>query len=390
VSHFGFLLGHGTLRMAAMGFVNREPDEKELDAMKDLLEREMKRGAFGMSLGLIYPPSAFSSREELVELAKIVVKYDGILAVHMRNESVKIFESVDEMIDIAEKSGVHVQISHIKLMGKPQWGRAAELIEKIDRARAKGIQITCDQYPYPASSTSLSALVPHWAHEGGSAALTERVRNREGNVLEGIRTEMENRGGADCIMPVACPSHPEYEGKTILQISREFQLDPAETVCKILVETGCRISCVFFCINEEDVHYIMKQPYVCVGSDSQAQNYTIRNNPHPRGFAAFSQYFQTVREHSILPLEKMVRKATGLTASILGIRDRGVLKEGNIADIAVFDPTTFASQSTFTAPKARPIGMKHVLVHGSFSVRDGEMTGVCAGKAILKEIADQD
>jgi N-acyl-D-amino-acid deacylase len=175
----GTLIGHSNLRLAVMGFVNRDPNPEEMEQLKALLEREMQRGAFGMSLGLIYPPSAFSKKEELIELAKVIAKYDGILAVHMRNEGPRLFAAVQEMLDIAESSGVHVQISHLKLMGKPQWGKNPLLLEKIEAARARGVQVTCDQYPFPASSTGLSALVPHWAHEGGNEAMVKRLEARD-------------------------------------------------------------------------------------------------------------------------------------------------------------------------------------------------------------------
>ena len=379
------LLGHGNLRVSVMGFVNRDPDEKEMEQLKAVLEREMQRGTPGMSLGLIYPPSAFSAKEELIELSRIIAKYDGILAVHMRNEGPRLFEAVDEMIEIAEKSGVHVQISHLKLMGAPQWGKAPQLIAKLDEARARGLNITADQYPFPASSTSLTALVPHWAHEGGYAALTARVEAREGNICEGILKEMTNRGGPDTIM-VDSHSHSDtdYRGKFIGQIAKELGLDPVEAVRKVLLDTKCSAHCIYFCINEEDIRYIMKQDYVCVGSDGTARNYDCAGNPHPRNFATFPQYFQTVREHNILPLEDMVYKATALTASILGIRDRGTLEEGMWADVTVFDPENFASRSTFLAPKAQPAGLVHVVVNGVIAVRNGDLTGEAPGRAVLK------
>lgn len=383
-SNYAPLLGHSNLRMAVMGFVNRDPDEAEMEKLKALLEREMSRGAFGMSLGLIYPPSAFSSKEELVELAKIIAKYDGILSVHMRNEGPRIFEAVDEMIEIAERSGVHVEISHLKLMGTPQWGKAPQLIAKLDEARARGLNITCDQYPFPASSTALSALVPHWAHDGGRDAMIARVRDEFETVRPEIEAEMANRGGPAAILVATATNGDAYLRKTIQQIADELGVTPAEAVRAVLVDTDSTCQCIYFCINEDDIHHIMKQLYVCVGSDGSGYDYNSPKTPHPRNYSAFSKYFQTVREHNIHPLEDMVFKATGLTASILGIRDRGTLTEGNWADIAVFDPAHFGSQSTFTEPKMPPVGMHHVLVNGVFAVRDNAQTGLCAGMAVLK------
>lgn len=386
--NYGSLIGHSNLRLAVMGFVNRDPDEEEMQKLKDLLEQELQRGAFGMSLGLIYPPSAFSKKEELIELAKVIAKYDGILAVHMRNEGPRLFEAVQEMLDISEASGVHVHISHLKLMGKPQWGKNPQLLKMLTDARARGLNVTCDQYPFVASSTGLSALVPHWAHEGGNEDMVARLRNREAGICEGIAREMENRGGPGAILVVnTYGSNPQWEGKYISQLMEEFSLDPVETVLKVLIGCGGRTFCVYFSMCKEDMLAIMGQTFICVGSDGQSMSHDKKNtpfSPHPRYFSAFSQFFQTVREDQVMPLERAVYKVTALPASILGIRDRGLLKAGMAADIAVFDPETIASRSTFVESRAWPVGVKHVLVNGRFSIRDGEPTGENPGKVLLK------
>ena len=384
VTNVATLVGHSNLRIAVMGHVNRAPDENEMQTLCSLLERELERGAFGMSIGLIYPPSAFSAKEELIELSRVIAKHNGILSVHMRNEGPRIFEAVDEVLEIAEKSGVHLEISHLKLMGKSQWGKAPKLIEKIENARKCGINVTCDQYPFTATCTALSVLVPHWAHEGGADMLCKRVAALEGDIAEGIEKEMENRGGPDAVMALICEGYPQYEGKFISEIAKELNLSPTETVCKILIDTKGDACCNYFSINEDDVKYIMSRDFICVGSDGVARSYTCRETPHPRSFAAFSQYFQTVRENNILPLEKMVRKASGLTAQILGIKDRGFLKEGYCADIAIFDGEGFASRSSFTNPKNPPVGMQYVIVNGEVIIREGKFTGKRAGRAILK------
>ena len=386
--NYGTLIGHSNLRLAVMGFVNRDPDEQEMEALKALLEREMQRGAFGMSLGLIYPPSAFSKKEELVELAKVIAKYDGILAVHMRNEGPRLFEAVQEMLDITEASGVHLHISHLKLMGKPQWGKNPLLLKMLLDARAKGLNVTCDQYPFIASSTGLSALVPHWAHEGGYDDMVRRLKNKEGDICQGIAKEMENRGGPGAILVAnTYGSNPQWEGKYISQLMEEFSLDAVETVLKVLIGCGSRAFCVYFSMCKEDMLAIMGQNFICVGSDGESMSHDKEKTtfvPHPRYFSAFSQFFQTVREENVMPLEKAVYKVTALPASILGIRDRGMLKAGLAADIAVFDPNTIASQSTFLESRAWPVGVAHVLVNGQFSIRDGKPTGENPGKVLLK------
>lgn len=387
--NYGTLIGHSNLRVAVMGYVNRDPDEAEMQKLEALLDREMARGAFGMSLGLIYPPSAFSKSWELERLSRVIAKYDGILAVHMRNEGPRIFEAVEEMLRIARNSGVHIHISHLKLMGKPQWGRHPELLKLLADARAEGLNVTCDQYPFLASSTNLSALVPHWAHEGGFEALVKRLRAKEGDICPGIAKEMENRGGPEAVMVVnTYGKNPQWEGKKISQLSVELGLDPVETVLHVLIHCGGRAFCVYFSINKEDVLGIMDQTFICVGSDGASLNHdpaVTTYVPHPRYFAAFARFFQTVREEKRIPLETAVYKVTGLPASILGLQDRGVLKEGRNADIAVFDPETIGSEATFLESRVWPQGVKHVLVNGTFSIRDGAYTGAKPGNVVLKK-----
>ena len=191
IGNYGQLIGHGTLRGAVMGFVDRDPTPEEMERLKALLRRELEAGAFGMSLGLIYPPSSFCKTEELVELAKVLKEYDALLTVHMRSEGPRVFQAVDEMLEITRRSGVHLQISHLKLMGKPQWGRADELLAKIQAARDEGLTITCDQYPYTATSTSMTALLPHWAHDGGVPALIQRLKEPTQKLKDETGEEME-------------------------------------------------------------------------------------------------------------------------------------------------------------------------------------------------------
>ena len=383
------LVGHGALRLAVMGFVNRAPSEEEMEQLKALLARELERGAVGMSLGLIYPPSAFSAKEELIELAKVLKEHNGILSVHMRNEGLKVFEAVDEMLEITEKSGVHLQISHLKLMGKPQWGRSDELLKKLEDAKAKGLNITCDQYPFTASSTSLSAVLPHWAHEGGIPGMMHRLETKEGTLCEEMLQKIEERGGAHTILITGTHGyHHEWEGKYVSELAEEFGLSVEDTVLKILMDCKTAVNCVYFCMDEGDMLNIMKQMYICIGSDGYSLSYDpeiTKSNPHPRNFATFPQFFQIVREKNLMPVEDAVYKVTGLPAEIIGLKDRGVLKVGNVADITVFDMQTFASRSTFLDSKVRPVGMHHVLINGRFALRDGVSTNANDGAVLLIE-----
>lgn len=257
--HYGVLIGHGTLRGAVMGFGMRAPSPEEQSQMEVLLDQQLEQGAFGMSLGLIYPPSSFSQKEELVRLAKVLAARDRILAVHMRNESDRVFEAVDEILDIAKQSGVHLEISHLKLMGKAQWGRVEELLGRLEKARQEGVRVTCDQYPFHASSTGLSALVPGWAHDGGVIELTRRMANPTPKLLEEIQAEMERRGGPSTILVVGTHGHlPECDGKNIEDIAASWKLDPARAVARCLAAASGAVSCIYFTMDLKDVYRIMQ------------------------------------------------------------------------------------------------------------------------------------
>ena len=388
ILNYGAQVGHGTLRLAVMGFENRDPSPQELNQLKDLLDRELSRGAFGMSLGLIYPPSAYSKKEELIELAKVVKKHDAVLTVHMRNESVRLFEAVDEMLEIAEQSGVHLHISHLKLMGTPQWGRAQELLDKLQAARQKGMTITCDQYPFNASSTSIAVLVPGWAHEGGAEAMLGRLEKREGTIIADIEKEMKNRGGPSCVLITGTHGQrPDYEGKTIEELSKAFGLSGVDTVVKVILDCKAQVSCVYFSMSDEDVRVIMRDLAIAIGSDGYSLSYDpaiTTSVPHPRNFGSFPAYLQMVIRENLLPLEDAVYKITGLPAEILRMTERGVLKAGNVADITVFDPKTVENKSTYMESRVKPAGIPHVLVGGQFALRDGVTTSVKSGSVILR------
>lgn len=386
-NNFGNLVGHSTLRLAVMGFVDRRPSPAELEQLKELLERELERGAFGMSLGLIYPPSAFSAKEELLELAVVLKKYNATLAVHMRSEGAKVFEAVDEVLEIARLSGVHLEISHLKLMGKPQWGRSGELLAKIDAARTQGINVTCDQYPFTASSTSLTAVLPHWAQDGGTAALLERLQAPSPQLRREMMEKIEERGGACAILITstngACP---QYEGQYLSELSSQLHLEPTDTAIRLLLDAKAYVKCVYFCMDERDVRQIMQQPYVCVGSDGYAFSYDSKYtpvNPHPRNFGTYPQFFQTVRECRLMPLETAVRKATALPAEFIGIHDRGFIKEGYMADLTVFDPEHIANRSTYVNPKLRPEGIDYVFVNGEIVMDHNVLTANRPGRVLL-------
>lgn len=386
-ANYGVLIGHGTLRGAVMGFDMRDPTPQEQKEMEALLARNLDEGAFGMSLGLIYPPSGFAKLEELVGLAKVLADRDRILAVHMRNESDRVFEAVEEMLEVARLSGVHLEISHLKLMGRAQWGRTDELLRRLDRARREGIKVTCDQYPYHASSTGLSALAPGWAHDGGVAKLTERCLTPSKQLLHEMQAEMDRRGGPAAVLVVDTNGClPECHGKTLEEISEMWSISPAEAAAACLAKCGSTVSCIYFTMDFEDVCAIMQDMHIAVGSDGAGYSYAqaAKCCYHPRSFGTFPRFLQTVRERNLMPLEKAVYKMTGLPASILGLKDRGLVKEGLCADLTVFDWARVADRSTYTKSAVKPAGIEYVFVAGQLSLDRGEQTSARAGRVLRR------
>ncbi|NLL80676.1 MAG: D-aminoacylase [Tissierellia bacterium] len=383
--NIGTLIGHGTLRGVVVGFDDREATPEELEKMKELLEFELKNGAYGMSLGLIYPPSSYGRFNELVELSKVIRDNNGVLTVHMRNESDKVVEAVDEMLQVAELSGVHLHISHLKLIGKSQWGNSQILLDNIEAARQRGSTITCDQYPYQATATGIAALVPGWAQDGGNEKMLERLKEKEDRLFIDIKTEMEKRGGPNCVTISSTLGYlPELDGKTIEDLAEIFALPPEEAVVKVLIDCQGGALGIYHSLDMGDILNIMKDMNIAVGSDGCDFNYEMDFDPHPRSFGTFPRFFQIVREHNLMPIEDAVYKVTGLPASIINLKDRGILKVGNIADITAFDPDEIEDLATYMNPTVKPKGIYHVFVGGVASILDGEQTENRAGRISLK------
>ncbi|MCR1897403.1 D-aminoacylase [Irregularibacter muris] len=384
--NIGMLVGHGTLRAWVMGFEDREPTREELGKMKRGLEKELKSGCYGMSLGLIYPPGSYGKTEELVELSKVLKENNGILTVHMRNESKYVFEAVGEMIEVAEKSGVHLHISHLKLMGTPQWHKSQQLLDAIEDARQRGCRITCDQYPYHATSTGLSALVPGWAQDGGNAKMIDRLKTKDARLLADIAAEMKVRGGPEAVAISSTHRYlPEIEDKNIEEISKEYKLSPEETVAEILIQCEGHTAAIYYSLNVDDVLTIMKDLNIAVGSDGYNLSYDINYNPHPRSFGTFPRFLKMVRENNLMPLEDAIYKITGLPGKILNLSNRGTLKVGNIADITVFGEKEVEDTATFDNPRAKPLGIYHVFVGGVPGILNGEQTSSKNGLILQKQ-----
>ncbi len=390
------LVGNATVRMAVMGMERRAPTKEELKEMKDLVAEAMEDGAFGLSTGLFYAPSGYASTDEVVELAKVAAEYGGIYATHIRGEGDPLIEAVREAIEIGERAGIPVEISHHKAMGKRNWGKVKETLRMMEEARRRGIEVTCDVYAWRAGSTGLTATLPHWVHEGGLERLLERLRDPE--TRQRIKREMAegtpgwesivHEIGWENVMISGCPGHREYEGKRVAELAEEKGVDPYDFAFDLLIEEKGRVWMVIFGMSPEDVATVIKSPLSMIASDSSAiapRGPLGEGKPHPRTYGNFVKVLgEYVREKRLLTLEEAVRKMTSMPAQKLGLLDRGLLRVGNWADVVIFDPDRVASRATYLDPHQFPVGVEWVIVNGVVTVEKGKHTGARAGKVLRK------
>lgn len=389
-TNYGALIGHGFLRNAIIGMEKRDLTDAELTEMCDLADKMLEQGALGISLGLIYAPGSFCRTEELISLAKVVKKHDKLICVHMRNENDYIFEAIDEMIEIGRKTGCRIEISHLKLMGKRQWGKSAELLAKIDRARASGIRITCDQYPYTSSSSGIASCYPVWALDGGFDALADRCRDDATweKIVPELLEKMDSRGGAENIIPgeTGTVVHPEFIGKNLPQIADEMGLPLLEAIRQMTIICGGNVKCFYNNMSEEDVLAIMSRTDICTISDGTT--YDVKDYvgaPHPRNIGTFPRFFRLVREHNLMPLQSAVARCTSLPASVIRVDDEyGFIKEGYAASITVFDPDNITDKATYENGALLSEGIDLVLVNGEIVFKDGAVTSARPGRLVKR------
>lgn len=386
--NFATLIGHGNLRGSVVGYGNRKPTEVETEKMKSLLRDSMSAGGFGLSSGLIYPPGVYSETEELIELAKVVKEFGGIYASHMRSEGDKLLEAISEAIRIGEEGGIPVQISHLKTGGERNWHKLEEAFELIEAARDRGVDVTADRYPYTASSTDLDAILPSWAYEGGVEAELKRLSDPE--TRERLKKEVLTQHPKDdyweSVMVAAVDKNKVFEGRTMAEVAREMKKEPCDALFDFLLEEKLRISAIYFSMSEENLRRILQRPYVMVGSDSSARAIngpTRLGKPHPRTFGSFPRVLSKfVREEKVLTLEEAVRKITSLPANRLGLKDRGIIKNGAFADLVIFNPEMVRDTASYTVPYSYPMGIRHVIVNGKVVVKDGAHTEARSGKIL--------
>ena len=392
--NFATLIGHGNLRGSVVGYGNRKPTGEEMVRMKTLLRDSMKVGGFGLSSGLIYPPGVYSETEELIELAKVVKEFGGFYASHMRSEGDRLLEAISEAIRIGEEAGIPVQISHLKTGGERNWHKLDEAFELIEKARERGVDVTADRYPYVASSTDLDAILPSWAYEGGVEAEIKRLADPE--TRKRLKDEVlrqhpkEDYWEKVMVASIDTEKNRGFEGKTMAEIAREMKREPCEALFDLLLEERIRVTAIYFSMSEENLKRILQRDYVMLGSDSSARAIngpTRLGKPHPRTFGSFPRVLSKfVREENVLTLEEAVRKMTSLPARRLGLKDRGVIKEGAFADLVVFNPERVHDTAGFTSPYSYPMGIRYVIVNGAFVVKDGAHTGAMPGKVLQKEV----
>lgn len=387
----GGLVGHGTLRSHVAGWEMRQLSPDELSQMCCLLDIMLAQGALGLSLGLIYPPGSFCDTSEIIALANIVVKHDKILAVHMRNENKGVFDAADEMLSIAKETGVKLQISHLKLMGVNQWGRAGELLAKIDFARAQGVRVHCDQYPYCASSSVLTSCLPKWAMDGGYARLAERLKDQKEfeRIFADNLPEMGNRGTPDrIIVNFTGGAFPEAEGKTLAEMAEYMKLPLFEAMRQALIRCNGIINCIYHSVDERDMLKIMARTDIATCSDGLAYDISrLPGRPHPRNMSSFVRFLKIVREHRMMPLQDAVYKITAFPAALLGLDSEiGIIKVGYAADITIFNPDTIGDTATYDEPWLKPIGIECVLANGRLVLQNGAVTGARSGKFYRKTV----
>ena len=379
-------IGAATIRSHVLGLADVQPTPAQLDQMRELVRREMEAGALGIGSALIYAPGTYARTEELIALCQVAAQYRGRYISHLRSESDKLLEAIDELIRISREAKLPAEIYHFKAVGPKNWDQMDRAIAAVERARRQGLSISANMYLYTASSTGLSSTIPSWAHSGGAGDLYARLQDPEtrGRILR----EMRARGPMSRTLLVGfrTPELKRLIGRTLEEVARARGRDEAETVLDLVLEDRSRISAVFFSIDEGNLRKVLRLPWVSFGSDGASmapEGVFLASSTHPRAYGNFARLLgKYVREERIIPLAEAIRRLTSLPATNLGLDRRGRLAAGMFADVAVFDPATIADRATFEAPHQYAVGMRHVLVNGVPVLRHGEHTGATPGRAL--------
>ncbi len=391
--NFGLLAGHNTIRSSVMYGSDRGPSTEELRTMVSVLDRAMAEGALGLSTGLIYPPACFAETAELAALCKAVAEKGGIFTVHMRSEGNRLLEAIDEVIAAAEQSGVPLQISHLKTSGRKNWGKLDGAFDRIESARRRGVDVACDRYPYTASNTGLSAVLPDWAFEGGVERLLERLadgKERMRMAEEILREHPETDYFSNImICAVTRPESERFVARRVGECAEAEGKAPIDFIADLLIAERNMVDAIYFTMSPDNLRRILKKPYVMIGSDSGAKAYDGplgEGNPHPRAYGSYPRVLQQfVREEGLLTLEEAVRKMTSQPLERVGVYGHGRIRERFAADLVLFDPERVADPATYEDPKQPPLGIRSVWVNGTIVVEEGRHTGARPGKILQKE-----
>ncbi len=386
--NIGSFLGGGTLREYAMGWDTSTPTNEQVQVMCRVVEEAMRDGAFGVATALIYPPSSFAGTEELVEIARVIGRHGGVYITHVRSEAERLIEGIDEAIDIGRRGDCAVEIYHLKASGAGNWHKMDAVIAAINAARASGVDITADMYPYIASGTGLSVLVPKWLAEGDR--LFENLADPA--LRQRIREEMLNRGGAagvrrmEHVMPVGFdrPENKQYIGKRLDEIAAMRKQDWVDATIDLLLSERQRISTIYFTMSEENVKKQMQLPWMKISSDAGGHDPATEINPvHPRGYGTYPRVLgKYVRDEKVLSLEDAVRKMTNAVAARLSLSDRGILRAGAYADVVIFNAGTITDHATFTNPHVLSTGIRDVWVNGGRVIANNAATGNLPGTIV--------
>ena len=394
----GMLVGHNTLRLMVMGMAERAPDQAELKQIIALLEDALEAGALGLSSGLFTPPGSYAAPSEMIALGHVLKRRNAGYFTHLRDEFDRVIAAVEEAIAVGEVCGVHVEIVHFKCSGMDNWGKAATALQMIAEAKARGVDVDCDSYPYAAGSNPLKNLLPPWVQAGGVDAMLTRLRDP--HARERIRDDIARDGlnnwgripSWDCVQISISPHLPQHAGRTIAALAAERGADPVDTLCDYLADDQGSTRVLVTSISEDDIRTIVASPLALVGSDGNCvapYGAVGKGMPHPRFYGTFPRVLtRYVREQNALPLELAIHKMTGATARALKLKDRGLLKEGYRADVVIFDPADFADRATYADPHQFPSGARTtVIVNGTLVVDNATHTGALPG-AVLRRDAD--
>jgi len=390
-------IGATTVRINHIGFEDRAPTATEMKSMKAMVRQAMEDGALGIGSSLIYAPAFYSSTEELIELCKVASEYDGMYISHMRSEGNKLLESIDELIRIADEANIRAEIYHLKMSGKDNWDKFDDVVKKVDSARTAGLHITTDMYNYIAGATGLNASMPPWVQEGGYTKWAERLQDpkiRKKVIQEMITPtdDWENlmyaAGTPENLLLVDFKNDSlrHYMGKTLAEVAKIHGKTPEETAIDLVIADGSRVGTVYFLMNEANVKKQIALPYMSFGSDAGSQapeGVFLKSSTHPRAYGNFSRLLgKYVRDEKIISLENAIYKLTTLPATNLKLKNRGALKTGYFADLAIFDPEKIQDHATFAKPQQFSTGMVHVFVNGTQVLEEGEHTGEFPGQVV--------